>query len=138
MGDDGICECVLDGKATSWDDVEKFDEGPILERPTDFLRSKIPLPVRACLEGRYCSASFGIGGVPASRMLGLRGFIVSFDTGLSVSRLGSGVLEEAVAPETDFQVFRIDLRTLVFSDEEGTEGDVGSRHPHHCDQTGAL
>jgi hypothetical protein len=61
-------------------------------------------------------------------MLGLRGFIVSFDTGLSVSRLGSEeVLEEAdvVAPDTDFQVLRMDLRTPVFSDEEGIEGDDG-------------
>lgn len=49
--------------------------------------------------------------------------MVSLDTGLSVSRLGSeGALEEAVEPDTDFQVFRIDLRTLVFSDE-GVVGD---------------
>lgn len=51
--------------------------------------------------------------------------MVSLDTGLSVSRLGSeGALEEAVEPDTDFQVLRIDLRTLVFSDE-GVVGDVG-------------
>jgi hypothetical protein len=85
----------------------------------------MPLPVRAWFEGRYCSASFGVGGIPASKMLGLRGLIVSLDTGLSVSRLGSeGALEEAVEPDTDFQVLRIDLRTLVFSDE-GTVGDDG-------------
>lgn len=49
--------------------------------------------------------------------------MVSLDTGLSVSRLGSeGALDEAVEPDTDFQVLRIDLRTLVFSDE-GIVGD---------------
>jgi hypothetical protein len=59
-------------------------------------------------------------------MLDLRGFMVSFDTGLSVSLLGSEVaLEEAVAPDTDFQVLRMDLRTPVFSDEWGAEGDIG-------------
>lgn len=74
------------------------------------------------MEGRYCSASFGVGGIPESKTLGLRGFIVSLDTGLSVSRFGSeGVLAE---PDTDFQVLRIDLRTLVFSDE-GVVGDAG-------------
>lgn len=56
--------------------------------------------------------------------------MVSLDTGLSVSRLGSeGALEEAVEPDTDFQVLRIDLRTLVFSDEGvvGDDGRVGVR-----------
>jgi hypothetical protein len=63
-------------------------------------------------------------------MLGLRGFMVSLDTGLSVSRFGSGgALEEATEPDTDFQVLRIDLRTLVFSDERvvGDDGCVGVR-----------
>lgn len=112
--------------AVSWDDVEKVDDCPVLDGSVDSLRSKMPLPVRARLEGRYCSASFGVGGISVSKMLGLRGFIVSFDTGLSVSRLGSeGVLDEAVPLDTDFQVLRIDLRTPIFSVEGDIEGDAG-------------
>jgi hypothetical protein len=45
--DDEVCDGVLDVMATSWDNVEEFAEGAILARPTDFLRSKMPLPVRA-------------------------------------------------------------------------------------------
>ena len=44
---DGVCDGVLEWTVVSWDAVERFDDGPIFERPKDFLCSKIPLPVRA-------------------------------------------------------------------------------------------